>query len=94
MMSLEIPGIYVCTDSKCLYVFDHVKAVVVRRNSQGVTLRITNPTQYDAKVSVFAESAAKAKHPLDYTSYLTWPRVAVPAKSTITVSVSPGGSVH
>ncbi len=93
MMSLEIPGVYVRTDSKHLYVFDHLAAAVQRRDSRGVTLRITNPTAYDSKVSVFAESNADAKRPLSYTRYLTWPHVTVPARSTKFVTVRRDGSI-
>lgn len=93
MMALEIPGIYLRTDSGRLYVFDHVTAQVTKRTSRGVTLKISNPTPYDAKVSVFAETAAAAKRPLGCTDYLTWPRVAVPAKSSVVVTVGADGSV-
>ncbi|HEY3779968.1 MAG TPA: hypothetical protein VGL56_02715 [Fimbriimonadaceae bacterium] len=94
MMSVEIPGIYLRTDSAHLYVFDQVEAHVIRRTKDGVKLAITNSTPYDAKVSVFGETTAKAKQPLGYVSYLGWPRVAVPANSTTEVIVAPNGAVH
>ncbi|AIE87687.1 hypothetical protein OP10G_4319 [Fimbriimonas ginsengisoli Gsoil 348] len=94
MMAIEIPGIYLRTDSGDLFVFDHVIAKVVKHAARGITLQLSNPTDYDAKVSVFAESRGQAKHPLGYTNYLRWPKVAVPAKSTAVVTIWTDGSVH
>jgi hypothetical protein len=94
MMSVEIPGIYVRTDSAKLYVFDHVAAHVVKHTSRGVTISISNPTPYEAKVSVFGETAKRAKRPIGYDPYLAWPRVTVPPNATVEVAVDSDGSIH
>jgi hypothetical protein len=88
MMSLELPGIYVQTDTDRFYVFDHVE---VKRD--GAKLTITNPTKYDAKVAIFAETARQSKQPLSYTAYLQWPKVELKSGQTITVEVSPKGRI-
>ncbi len=79
LMALEIPGIYVQTDTDLFYVFDHLEARVLRRNDRGLTLEITNPTAYDAEVSVFAESSEEAKIPLGLTAFNRWPKIQVKA---------------
>jgi len=90
---LENPGIYLRTDDDTFLVLDHVEARVVKRGADGVTLEITNPTQYDAKVSLLAESAAQARQPLAVTACLAWPKVEIKAGETKQVTVSPDGKV-
>ena len=77
LMALEIPGIYLQTDKKVLYIFDHIEATVVKRDPKGITLSITNKTPYDASVSILAESSQQAKKPLSYTAFVHWPKVEV-----------------
>jgi hypothetical protein len=89
-----LPGIYLQTDADRFFVFDHVEAKVARRDSGGVTVVITNPTKYDARVAVFAESAARAAVPLAYTAYLKWPRVEVKAGESKQVLVKSNGAIQ
>jgi len=91
---LENPGIYLHTDDDTCLVMDHVEAKAVKRDTSGVTLSITNPTQYDASVSIFAESATQAKKPLGWGAYDKWPKTPVQAGQTTTVVVSPDGRLH
>ena len=72
MMALEIPGIYVRTDLGSLYVFDHVEAKVIKQNKKQLVLQITNPTAYDATVTLFAENAEDAARPLGDNAFLRW----------------------
>lgn len=72
MMALEIPGIYVRTDKPSIYVFDHVEASVTKHTEKYLILHITNPTAYDATVSICAEDAAQALHPLGDNFFLQW----------------------
>lgn len=71
-MALEIPGIYVRTDKGRLYVFDHVEAKILKRNPEYLLLQVTNPTAYDAVVTVFAENAEEAACPLGDNAFLHW----------------------
>jgi hypothetical protein len=75
MMAIELPGIYLQTDADQFYVFDSVEAEVLKRDPGGVTFTVRNPTQYPARVAVFAETAAHAKATLGYAAYLRWPRI-------------------
>lgn len=87
LMALEIPGIYLQPDSKQFFVFDHVVAEVVNRDKNGVSLKITNPTEFDADVAIFAESATQAKRPLSTIAFNKWPKVKVRAGETRIVTV-------
>ena len=78
-MVTELPGIYLQTDADKFFVFDSVGAKIAKRDQAGVTFTVTNPTKYPARISVFAEAAAQAGQPLDYTAYLRWPRLELPA---------------
>jgi hypothetical protein len=93
LMAQEIPGIYLRTDSDRFYVFDSVEAKVLFRGANGVKVEIKNPTQFDAKVSIFAENAAQAQRLQGYVAFLKWPKVEVKVGETKTVTVAPEGKV-
>jgi hypothetical protein len=94
LMAMELPGIYVRTDKAELFVFDHVEAKYLKRDATGVTLSITNPTKFPAAVTVLAESAAQARHPLSVVGFLNWPRVEVKAGESKTVQITPAGQIQ
>jgi hypothetical protein len=91
LMALELPGIYVRTDKDELYVFDSVQAQVVRRDETGLRLAISNPTKFDAKVSIFAEDAHQAAMPCSRAAFLKWPEIEVKAGAVAAVLVSSDG---
>ena len=88
LMAMELPGIYVRTDTGELAVFDHVEARVLRRDDKGLTLEIHNPTRYEASVTVLAENARQVRKPLGYTAFRDWPRTVVKAGETRTVEMA------
>ncbi len=79
LMAIELPGIYVQTDSEVLYVLDHLTARVLSRSAGGVELEITNPTPFDAEVSVMVESRARSQKPMAPFAFLGWEKVGVKA---------------
>jgi len=91
MMALEIPGIYLRTDTDRIYVFDAVNVKVLTHDSEGVKMAITNPTKFNAKVSVFAEGAAQARRPQGVVAFLKWPKVEVKPGATVVVRVNSDG---
>jgi hypothetical protein len=93
LMSMELPGIYVQTDRKKIYVFDHMEAVVVKQDAKGLTLSVKNPTLYDGNVSVFAETSSLASKPLSYTAFMNWPKIRLRASETKLVHIDSGGNV-
>ncbi|HEY9261676.1 hypothetical protein [Chitinophaga sp.] len=88
LMALELPGIYVVTDKAQLYVFDHIVAKVIKKSAAGIELECYNPTHYDAKVTVMAETSKQALHPLSYTACMQWPKVTVKAGGKSRVSIN------
>jgi len=94
MMVTELPGIYVQTDADRLFVFDSIAAEVVSRDAKGVVLEIHNPTAYEAKVSIFAETSRQARQPTGYTAYLGWPKIAIGAGATKRVTIAMDGKVN
>lgn len=82
LMALEIPGIYLRTDTDSLYVFDHVTASVHKKNAHEIILAITNPTAFDAEVSILCEKAGQAAQPLGCNAFLNWEKVKVAAGKT------------
>ena len=81
-MAMELPGIYLQTDKEVLYVLDQVEVKIISRSSGAVKLEITNPTKYDAEISVFAESSTDASKPLGNLAFLKWPKISVSAGET------------
>jgi hypothetical protein len=88
LMSMELPGIYIRTDKKQSYVFDHVEVKMVAQDKSGITLQITNPTNFDASVHILAENADEASKPLGYTHFLNWPAIEIKANETVLYKVS------
>ena len=66
---------------------DSVEAKVLKRDKDGVTLQITNPTRFDARVAVLAENAKQAQHPLGPIGFLTWPKVLIKAGATTQITL-------
>jgi hypothetical protein len=93
LMALELPGIYLQTDSDRFFVFDHVEAKVAKRDNNFVLLKITNPTKFDASVSVFAETAKQACIPLGFTAFVHWPKVEVEAGESVQVRIDSNGNI-
>lgn len=83
LMALEIPGIYLRTDLDRLYVFDHLTVCITKSSPNELTLTITNPTPFDADVSLLCENASAAARPLGCNAFLSWPKVKVKAGATI-----------
>lgn len=93
LMALEIPGVYLQTDNDRFYVFDHVKAEILNRDGEVVTLSISNETKFDATVTIFAETSEEAQKPLGYTAFLNWPRVEIKKDDSLQISIAPDGSI-
>lgn len=88
LMALEIPGIYVRTDIGTLYTFDHVEAKIIKQDKKQLVLQITNPTAYDATVTILSENATQASRPLGDNAFLKWKdKVTVKAGKTVNYKV-------
>ncbi len=89
LMALEIPGLYLRTDKKQLYAFDAVRARIVRETAKAVWIEVTNPTPYDARVTLLTENQEEAEKPLGDHAFLRWKeKISVKAGKTIQVKIS------
>jgi hypothetical protein len=93
LMAMELPGIYIQTDTKQFYIFDHVEAKVLKREAGKTTLSISNNTAYDARVSIFAETVKQSQKPLNCMTFIHWPKVEVKAGETIEIQINKDGTV-
>ena len=73
----EIPGIYVNPSKDELFVFDHVDASL-----EGNQIKITNPTQFDARVSVFVDKDPSKPYAEGFVA--NCPKVEVKAGGNVT----------
>lgn len=94
LMALELPGIYLQSDKDKIFVFDHVEVQVLKRDESGTTLKIFNPTKFNAELSVFAETAEEAQSPMTSTSFVDWPKVRVNSAQSIQIHVDREGSIN
>lgn len=88
LMALEIPGLYLRTDKKQLYAFDAVDVRIIRETEKAVWIKVTNPTRYDARVTLLAENQEEAEKPLGDHAFLRWKeKIFVKAGKTIQVKI-------
>jgi hypothetical protein len=90
---LQNPGIYLHTDDNTFLVMDHVEASIINRSDLGVTIELTNPTSYDAIVSILAETRQQSRKPLPINAFTKWPKVDMKAGETRKVFVMPNGEI-
>lgn len=93
LMALEVPGIYLLADTGKLYVFDSVTAEIIDRDHKDISLKISNPTKFDTKISLFAESGRRAKRALGDVAFLHWPQVHLGAGQTKIVRIDKNGNL-
>ncbi len=84
---VEVPGIYVRTDLKRLWTIDHVEADILSINTNGVRLRITNPTAMEAQVRVLVEDLHAAAEPLPFDALSGVPVVRIAPGESLDVTL-------
>jgi hypothetical protein len=55
---------------------------------------IKNPTQFDASVSIFAETSRQSLKTLDYTAFINWPKLKLKAGETRQINIATGGKIE
>ncbi len=81
----ELPSIYVQIDTGLLCVFDHLEAQMLDCEGTQKKLSIYNPTQFDAKVSVFAENSYNTNVPIGQNFMSALECLDVPSRQTVEV---------
>jgi hypothetical protein len=84
----EIPGLYVQPDRGFHRVFDHILAEEAEHTGNSLTLRLTNPTAFDAAVKVLCENATACAQPLPLNALHHAAVIRVPAGTTVTRTFS------
>ena len=87
------PGIYLRYDTGDLFVLDNVQVVITGRDKNGIHLKMTNPTPYDARVSVLSENSDQTKKTLERYAYMNWPKVEVKSNRIKEFTVTSEGKV-
>jgi hypothetical protein len=85
----EIPSVYAETDAGFVFAFDHVEARVKERLGGRLVVSLRNPTETDARLRLFSETAVEAALPLPPDAILDAPTAVVPAGSTVEVAMPP-----
>jgi len=93
LMALELPGIYLQTDGELFYIFDHVEAKIEKHDKNGVMLKITNPTSFDASVSILAETKKQAEKPAGINAFLNWPKIEIQAGDSLSININQDGNI-
>jgi hypothetical protein len=83
LTTLEIPGLYVQPDTGFFRVFDHIRAESISFGENGLVLKLTNPTRFDAEVKVLCEPSAACAKPLDLNALLGVRTVRIPAGGSV-----------
>lgn len=81
---VEVPGIYVDLDKKKVVCFDHVKAEIMGEEDGKIRFQVTNPTDYDAKVSVMTDRSEQGEK-LGEGYFAGMKQVDVPAGQTVEI---------
>lgn len=91
---MELPGLYVQTDTGFVHAIDHINVEVVSREDDGLNLALTNPTCYDAEVRILSETFDLARRTmLGQMSVADLPTVKIPAAGTVEITCGIDGSI-
>lgn len=88
----EVPGVWLWTDTGEAVCFDHVEADVADAGDRWV-LRLKNPTDFDAEITVLAEPRSAFARPLGEGRVAACPRVAVKSRGRAEMAVAKARSV-
>jgi len=85
---MEVPGIYIQTDTGVISVNDHIDATILSRDGGVITLALSNPTKFDATVKVFAETKEESKSILGQNWNHRMSRIVVPSGGKIRIKAT------
>ncbi len=93
LTTVELPGLYAQVDTGMLCVIDHVDARITARDDDAMTVAVANPTRFDARVRVFAETSTAATTILGQAAAVRWPVITISAGETRVVQMTKDGRV-
>ena len=83
LTTIEIPGLYVQPDTGLFHVFDHILAEAIGHHDSELTLKLSNPTRFDAEVKVLCEASTNRNQPLALNVLLGARTVRIPAGGSV-----------
>lgn len=93
LTTTEIPGIYAVPDRGIIRCFDHIEAAIVSNSSDGMVVKLHNPTPYDAVATILSEGSKRMSTPLGWSIFRNLPDVSIPAGKSVTCRLENNGSV-
>jgi hypothetical protein len=78
---IEVPGVYIQTDTGFVCAIDHIEAEVVENDASELSVSLYNPTKFAAHVKVFAELADDRSIPMGELGLLDCPTVLIEPNS-------------
>ena len=85
----ELPSVYAQTDAGFVFAFNHLEARVKERLAGRLVVGLRNPTETEATVRLYAESAADAALPLQPDAILGAPTAVLPPGGSVEVAMPP-----
>jgi hypothetical protein len=79
----EIPGLYIQVDTALVCAIDHIDAEQVENTPRHLTIRLTNPTTFPARVKMLVETEAKTAVPLGQNALWDCQKVTLEAGETL-----------
>jgi hypothetical protein len=80
---MEIPGLYVQTDTGLICTIDHIEAEWAVNTPRRKVLRLTNPTALPARVKILAETSQAARQPLGQNALWGCRQAALEPEETV-----------
>ncbi|MDZ4817038.1 MAG: hypothetical protein SGI71_12335 [Verrucomicrobiota bacterium] len=90
---MEVPGIYIQTDTGILSVNDHVKAEILSQDKDVMVVAITNPTSFEATVKILAETKSESRVLLGQNWSTRMVKVTIPAGESKSIMIV-GGQIE
>ncbi len=90
LTTMEIPGVYVQTDTGFVHAFDCVEVKRIQDGTKNLLLELHNPTPVAARVRIFAETSAAARStPLQENYLFSGKVLEIPAGESRSVTLIP-----
>lgn len=71
LTALEIPSVYIRTDTAFCFTFDHIECTVKEKTDSGFAAELYNPTRYDAEFRIFLDDEKERDNSLPESGILS-----------------------
>lgn len=90
----EIPGLYVQPDTSFVCAFDHISILSQQTTEEGFEVIVTNPTEYEAAVSVFVENSSDMSYALGQNYHLEFRSIILKPRGSTLLTFPYGGKEY